>query len=166
MQVRCVQAGKVHAAALELRGHSQRASDVRRRSNHHKTRSVGFQSDALTQGKEVASILWLSELGHSKDIIQSDGEPASEVVMRMVQSKGAMMENPPGEEEHNGHHASRQLFAYMVDTTRSIAVHVNPLPTRLINAAFEKIRHISCQNPILLVGEAVACRSAWFEAVR
>ena len=46
----------------------------------------------------ASSILsWLSELGHSIVIIQSDGEPASEVVMRMVQSKGAMMENPPCE---------------------------------------------------------------------
>ena len=40
---------------------------------------------------------WLSELGHSKVIIQSDGEPASEIVMRMVQLKGAMMEHPPCE---------------------------------------------------------------------
>ena len=46
----------------------------------------------------VSSILsWLSELGLSKVIIQSDGEPASEVVVRMVQSKGAMMENTPCE---------------------------------------------------------------------
>ena len=43
----------------------------------------------------VASVFsWLSELGHSKIIIQSDGEPVLEVVMRMVQSEGAMMEKP------------------------------------------------------------------------
>ena len=53
----------------------------------------------LIKGKEdphiASSILtWLWELGHSKVVIQSDGEPASEVVMRMVQSKGAMVANP------------------------------------------------------------------------
>ena len=46
----------------------------------------------------VSSILsWLSELGHSKVIIQSDGEAASEVVMRRVRSTSTMMENPPCE---------------------------------------------------------------------
>ena len=54
---------------------------------------------ALIKGKEEPCIVssipsWLSELGHSKVIMQSDGEPASEIVMRMVQSKGAMMEKP------------------------------------------------------------------------
>ena len=63
---------------------------------------ASWASTALIKGKEdqyiVSSILsWLSELGHSKVTIQSDGEPASEVVMRTVQSKGAMLENPPGE---------------------------------------------------------------------
>ena len=63
---------------------------------------AAWASAVLIKGKEdpyiVSSILsWLSELGHSKVIIQSDGEPASEVVMRMVQSKGAMMEHPPCE---------------------------------------------------------------------
>ena len=63
---------------------------------------AAWASTVLIKGKEdpyiVSSILsWLSELGHSKIIIQSDGEPASEVVMRMVQSEGAMMEHPPCE---------------------------------------------------------------------
>ena len=63
---------------------------------------AAWASAVLIKGKEdsytVSSILsWLSELGHSKVIIQSDGAPASEVVMLMVQSKGAMMENPPCE---------------------------------------------------------------------
>ena len=53
---------------------------------------AAWPSAYLIKGKEdpyiVSSILsWLSKLGHSKVIIQSDGEPASEVVMRMVQSK-------------------------------------------------------------------------------
>ena len=61
-----------------------------------------WSSAVLVRGKEdpyiVSSILsWLSEFGHSKVIIQSDGESTSEVVMRMVQSKSAMMENPPCE---------------------------------------------------------------------
>ena len=61
---------------------------------------AAWASAVLIKGNEdpyiVSSILsWLSELGHSKVIIhQSDGEAASEVVMRMVQSKGAMMEHP------------------------------------------------------------------------
>ena len=63
------------------------------------SRGAVWSSAVLVRGKEdpyiVSSILsWLSELGHSKVIIHSDGEPASEAVMRMVQSKGAMMENP------------------------------------------------------------------------
>ena len=63
---------------------------------------AAWASTVLIKGKEnlniVSSILsWLSELGHPKVIIKSDGEPASEVVMRMVQTKGAMMENPPCE---------------------------------------------------------------------
>ena len=57
---------------------------------------------ALIKDKEdtylVASILsWLSLLGHSQVINQLDGKPALGVAMRMVQSKGAMMENPPCE---------------------------------------------------------------------
>ena len=60
---------------------------------------AAWASAVLIKGKEdpyiVSSILsWLSELGHSKVIIQSDGEPASEVVMRMVQSRGATTEQP------------------------------------------------------------------------
>ena len=54
------------------------------------SRGAVWASTVLIEGKEdpyiVSSILsWLSELGHSKVIIQSDGEPASEDVMRMVQ---------------------------------------------------------------------------------
>ena len=60
---------------------------------------AAWASAVLIKGKEDPYIIlsiraWLSELGHSKVIIQSDGEPASEAVMRMVQSQGAMMENP------------------------------------------------------------------------
>ena len=58
-----------------------------------------WASAVLIKGKEdpyiVASIVpWLSEFGHSKIIKQSDGEQTSEVVMRMVQPKVAMMEKP------------------------------------------------------------------------
>ena len=63
-----------------------------------------WASAFLVKGMEdpyiVSSILsWLSELGHSKVIIQSDGESTSDVVIRMVQSKKkrARMENPPCE---------------------------------------------------------------------
>ena len=60
------------------------------------TRSA-WASTVLIIGKEDpymdSSIhSWLSELEQVN--IQSDGEPASEVVMRTVQSKGAMMETP------------------------------------------------------------------------
>ena len=63
---------------------------------------AAWASAVLIKGKEdpyiVSSILsCISEPEHSKVIIQTDGEPASEVVMRMIQSKGAMMENPPCE---------------------------------------------------------------------
>ena len=61
-----------------------------------------WASAVLVRGKEdlyiVSSILsWLSELGHSTVIIQSDGDPGSEVVLRRVRSKCATMENPPCE---------------------------------------------------------------------
>ena len=82
----------------------------------------------LIKGKEdpyiVSSILsWLSELGHSKVIVQSDGEPASEFVMRMVQSKGAMMENPPCEiiqqQSQQYSHQSNGGAERMVQTIRN-----------------------------------------------
>ena len=68
---------------------------------------VAWASAVLRNGKEdpyiVSSILsWLSELGHSK-IVQSDGEPASEVVMRMVQSKGAMMKTHRAKSSNSKH---------------------------------------------------------------
>ena len=49
---------------------------------------AAWASAVLIKGKEgpyfVASILsWLSDFVHSKVIIQSDGEPASEVVMHV-----------------------------------------------------------------------------------
>ena len=67
-----------------------------------KSTGAVWASAVLVRGKEdlyiVSSILsWLSELGHSTVIIQSDGEPGSEVVLRRVQSKCATMENPPCE---------------------------------------------------------------------
>ena len=129
-----------------------------------------------------------SELAHSKVIIQSHGESASEVVMRMAQSKGAMMENPPCEiiqqQSQRYSHQSNggaermvqtirnqikaykiqieknsgttikddSLLTHLVTTTRSMTIHAIPQATRLNNNS------MSYQNPILLVGEAVACR--------
>ena len=89
---------------------------------------AAWASAVLIIGKEdpyiVSSILsWLSELGHSKVIIQSDGEPASEVVMRMVQSKGAMMEHPPCEiiqqQSRRYSHQSNGGAERMVQTVRN-----------------------------------------------
>ena len=89
---------------------------------------AAWASTVLIKGKEdpyiVSSILsWLSELGHSKVIIQSDGEPASEVVMRMVQSKGAMMEHPPCEiiqqQSQRYSHQSNGGAERMVQTIRN-----------------------------------------------
>ena len=89
---------------------------------------AAWASAVLIKGKEdpyiVSSILsWLSELGHSKVIIQSDGEPASEVVMRMVQSKGAMMEHPPCEiiqqQSQRYSHQSNGGAERMVQTIRN-----------------------------------------------
>ena len=71
------------------------------RNRHEHGCSLGIRRFGQRQGGSVHCLIdplsWLSELGHSKVIIQSDGEPASGVVMRMVQSKGALMENPPCE---------------------------------------------------------------------
>ena len=87
-----------------------------------------WASAIIAGGKEdryiVSSILsWLSELGHSKVIIQSDGESASEVVMRMVQSKSAMMENPPCEivqrQAQRYNHQSKEDAERMVQTIRN-----------------------------------------------
>ena len=55
-------------------------------------------SAIFVEGKEdpykVASVLWwLVELGHSKVVSQSRGEPAAEVVMNLVMSKGATATN-------------------------------------------------------------------------
>ena len=177
---------------------------------------AAWASAVLIKGREdpyiVSSILsWLSELGHSKVIIQSDGEPASEIVMRMVQSKGAMMEHPPCEiiqqqshkySHHNNGGAERmvqtirnQIKAYKIQIEKNSGITIkadSPLLTWLprhaawqytrfhkrqdsTTTAYEKIRHMSYQNPILLVGEAVACRrpgalvnkleSAWLEGI-
>ena len=177
---------------------------------------AAWASAVLIKGKEdpyiVSSILsWLSELGHSKVIIQSDGEPASEVVMRMVQSKGAMMEHPPCEiiqqqsqrysQQSNGgaermvQTIRNQIKAYKIQigknsgiTIKAVSLLLTWLPrhaawqyTRFhkrqdsTTTAYEKIRHMSYQSPILLVGEAVACRrpgalvnkleSAWLEGI-
>ena len=168
-------------------------------------------SIVLIKGKDdpyiVSSILsWLSELGHSKVIIQSDGDPASEVVMRMVQSRGAMMEYPPCEitqrqsqrYSHRGRtdgtNDTQQIKAYkiQIETNSGITKADCPLLTWLprhaawqytrfhkrqdsTTTAYEKIRHTPYQNPILLVGESVACRrpgalvnkleSAWLEGI-
>ena len=175
-----------------------------------------WASAVLIKGKEdpyiVSSILsWLSELGHSKVIIQSDGEPASEVVVRMVQSKGAMMENTPCEiiqqqsPQRYSHQSNggaermvqtirNQVKAYKIKIEKNSRITIednSPLFTWFprhatwqytrfhkrqdSTTANERIRHISYQNPILLVGEAVACRrpgaldnnleSAWLEGI-
>ena len=177
---------------------------------------AAWASAVLIKGKEdpyiVSSILsWLSELGHSKVIIQSDGEPASEMVMRMVQSKGAMMEHPPCEiiqqqSQRYSHQSNggaermvqtirNQIKAYKIQIEKNSGITIkadSPLLTWLprhaawqytrfhkrqgsTTTAYEKIRHMSYQNPILLVGEAVACRrpgawvnkleSAWLEGI-
>ena len=89
---------------------------------------AAWASAVLIKGREdpyiVSSILsWLSELGHSKVIIQSDSEPASEIVMRMVQSKGAMMEHPPCEiiqqQSQRYSHQSNGGAERMVQTIRN-----------------------------------------------
>ena len=177
---------------------------------------AAWASTVLIKSKEdpyiVSSILsWLSELGHSKVIIQSDGEPASEVVMRMVQSKGAMMEHPPCEiiqqQSQRYSHQSNggaermvqtirdQIKAYKIQIEKNSRITIkadSPLLTWLprhaawqcttfhkrqdsTTTAYEKIRHMSYQSPILLVGEAVACRrpgalvnkleSSWLEGI-
>ena len=54
-------------------------------------------ASALIKGKDICLIdplMVVRVRTFKKVIIQSDGKPVSEVVMRMVQSKGAMMENP------------------------------------------------------------------------
>ena len=171
-------------------------------------------SAVLVRGKDpyiVSSILsWLSELGHSKVIMQSDGESASEVVMRMVQSESAMMENPPCEiiqrqsqrysrqskrdAERRVQTVRNQIKAYKIQIEKNSGVTIrddSPLLTWLprhaawqytrfhkrqdSTTAYEKIRHMSYQSPISLVGEAVAGRqpgtlcsrfeSAWFEGI-
>ena len=185
--------------------------------NRHEHRRRPGRSAVLIKGREdpyiVSSILsWLSELGHSKVIIQSDGEPASEIVMRMVQSKGAMMEHPPCEiiqqqsqrdtvtratEVQNGwcrryairskptksksrrtqESPSKPTAHYSLGLPRHAAWQYTRFHKRQdsTTTAYEKIRHMSYQNPILLVGEAVACRrpgalvnkleSAWLEGI-
>ena len=177
---------------------------------------AAWASAVLIKGREdpyiVSSILsWLSELGHSKVIIQSDGEPASEIVMRMVESKGAMMEHPPCEiiqqqSQRYSHQSNggaermvqtirNQIKAYKIQIEKNSGITIkadSPLLTWLprhaawqytrshkrqdsTTTAYEKIRHMSYQSPILLVGEAVACRrpgalvnkleSAWLEGI-
>ena len=177
---------------------------------------AAWASAVLVKGKEdtyiLSSILSsLSELGHSKVIIQSDGEQASEVVMRMVQSKGAMMENPPCEiiqqQSQRCSHQSNggaermvqtirnQIKAYKIQIEKNSGItikddslllswqprHAPCQYTRFHKrqdstpTAYEKIRHMSYQSPILLIGEAVACRrpgalvnkleSAWLEGI-
>ena len=130
--------------------------------------------------------------------------------MRMVQSKGAMMENPPCEtiqqqSQRYSHQSNggagmvqtirNQIKAYKIQIEKNSGITIkdnNPLLTWLprhaasqdtrfhkrqdsTTPAYEKIRHTSYQNPILLVGEAVACRrpgalvnkleSAWLEGI-
>ena len=108
----------------------------------------------------------MSELGHSKVIIQSDGEPSSEVVMRMVHSKGAMTENPPCEimqqQSQRYSHQCNGGAERMVQTIRSqikahkiqiekkkestvlcslrcsVAIHAIPQTTRLNNSSIRK----------------------------
>ena len=108
----------------------------------------------------------LSELGYSKVIIQSDGESASEVVLRMVQSKGARMENPPCEIVQR---QLQQIKAYKIQSEMNSRITIRDdsslltwLPRHAAwqymrfrkqqdsTTVFEKISHI------LLVGEAVA----------
>ena len=132
--------------------------------------------------------------------------------MRMVQSKSAMMGNPPCEiiqqqSERYSHQSNggaermvqtfrNQIKAYKIQIEKNSGITIkgnSPLLTWLprraawqytrfhkrqdstTTTAFEKIRHMSYQNPIVLVGEPVACRrpgalvhkleSAWFEGI-
>ena len=169
-------------------------------------------ASVLIKGKEdpypVASILsWLSELGHSKVINQSDGEPASEVVMCTVQAKGAMMANHHVRSSSNEHggtatratvnrtngtnetHSKQSLqdskasrrtqeslskFTVLGSHGHHDTQHGSTRQDSTTRA-YEKFRLMSYQNPILLVGEAVACRrfgallnkleSAWLESI-
>ena len=146
-----------------------------------------------------------------KIIIQSGSEPALEAVIRIVQSKGAMMDNPPFEiiqqqSQRYSHQSNggaermvqtirNQIQAYKIQIEKNSRITIkddSPLLTWLprhaawqytrflkrqdsTTTAYEKIRHMSYQSPILLVGEAVACRrpgalvnkleSAWLEGV-
>ena len=177
---------------------------------------AAWASAVLVRDKEdpyiVSSILsWLSELGHSKVIIQSDGSQRQRLSCAWYSQKGAMMENPPCEiiqqqsqrysHQSNGG-AERMLqtirdqikvYKIQIDQNSGITIKDNsPLLTWLprhaawqytrfhkrqdsTTTAYEKIRHMSYQNPILLVGEAVACRrpgalvnkleSAWLKGI-
>ena len=63
------------------------------------TSGVAWTWAVLVKAKEdpyhVGSILsWMSELGHSKVVVQSHGKLAPEVVIHKVQSRGTQMENP------------------------------------------------------------------------
>ena len=196
--------------------HTTRTTTFRFHGRNRHDTGAAWGSAVLIKGREdpyiVSSILsWLSELGHSKVIIQSDGEPASEIVMRMVQSKGAMMEHPPCEiiqqqSQRYSHQSNggaqrmvqtirNQIKAYKIQIEKNSGITItadSPLLTWLprhaawqytrfhkrqdsTTTAYEKIRHMSYQSPILLVGEAVACRrpgalvnkleSAWLEGI-
>ena len=75
------------------------------------------------------------------------------------------------------HRQCRQLPAHLVTTTRSMAWQDTRFHKRQdsTTTAYEKVPHMSNQNPILLVGQAVACKrpgalvnkleSAWLEGV-
>ena len=116
---------------------------------------AAWASAVLIKGKEDPYIV------SSKVIIQSDGEPASEVVMRMVQSKGAMMEHPPCEiiqqqSQRYSHQSNggaermvqtirNQIKAYKIQieknsgiTIKAEAIHEIPQKTRLNDNSFRE----------------------------
>ena len=147
-----------------------------------------WASAVFVRGKEdpyiISSILsWLSELGYSKFIIQSDAE----VVLRMVQSKSATMENPPCEivqrqSQQYSHQIKEdaewriqtirnQIKAYKIQIEKNSGIIIKdviPLLTWLSrHEAWQYMRFHRQQDSttayekirhILLVGEAVADR--------
>ena len=114
---------------VRSRGYTSRNTTFRLhgRNRHEPRRSLGISSFSQRQRGSVHCFIdplmvvraWTLNSHHAI----SDGEPASEVIMRMVQSKGAMMENPPCEinqqQSQRYSHQSNGGAERMVQTIRS-----------------------------------------------